>query len=105
MAKRSITDSASEGISTFARIARGNVADVRDAQDVRDTKDTKDAKATSNTNKAGEELARLNLRIPISLKEYLTIAAAKESIAQRRPVSPTTYICNLIRQDMAKHND
>jgi cobalamin biosynthesis protein CbiG len=86
-------DAAAAGTSVFDAIATGNT---QDAQDVKNVKDV---------NKKGVELARLNLKIPAELKEYLTIATAKASIKQRRNISLTQYLCELIRADMEKHKD
>lgn len=49
------------------------------------------------------QLERLNLKIPAEIKEYLTIAAAKASIAERRNISLTEYFCDLVRSDMEKN--
>ena len=105
MAKKSIKDTAAAGTSVFDQIASGNVQhaeNVTDVQDVKNVPDTKDAK---DVNKEGVELARLNLKIPAELKEYLTVAAAKASIEQRRNISLTQYLCDLVTADMERHKD
>ena len=61
-----------------------------------------DDQRTYEANKEGVDLARLNLKIPVDIKEYLTIAAAKASIEQKRNVSVTEYLCDLVRYDMEK---
>ena len=99
MAKKSMKDAAAAGTSVFDQIASGNV---HDTQNVLDVKNVKNAK---NVNKKGEPLERLNLKIPAEIKEYLTVAAAKASIAQRRNISLTEYLCELVRADMEKHKD
>ena len=101
---KGFTSAANEGASVLDRLTSGaqHAQDVKDVQDVKDTKDTKDVK---DTNKEGVELARLNLKIPAELKEYLTVAAAKASIEQRRNISLTQYLCDLITADMERHKD
>ena len=44
-------------------------------------------------------------KIPAELKEYLTVAAAKASIDQRRNISLTQYLCDLVTADMERHKD
>lgn len=99
MAKKSMKDAAAAGTSVFDQIASGNVQSVQDVTDVQDVKNVKDV------NKKGEPLERLNLKIPAEIKEYLTVAAAKASIAQRRNISLTEYLIQLVREDMAKNNE
>ena len=99
MAKKSMKDAAAAGTSVFDQIASGNVQSVQDATDVQDVKNVKDV------NKKGEPLERLNLKIPAEIKEYLTVAAAKASIAQRRNISLTEYLIQIVREDMAKNNE
>lgn len=99
MAKKSMKDAAAAGTSVFDQIASGNVQDVQNVPDVQDAKNAKDV------NKKGEPLERLNLKIPAEIKEYLTVAAAKASIAQRRNISLTEYLIQLVREDMAKNNE
>ena len=93
MAKKSMKDAAAAGTSVFDQIASGNVQSVQDVKNVKDV------------NKKGEPLERLNLKIPAEIKEYLTVAAAKASIAQRRNISLTEYLIQLVREDMAKNNE
>ena len=102
MAKKSMKDAAAAGTSVFDQIASGNVQSVQDATDVQDVKNVK---GTKDVNKKGEPLERLNLKIPAEIKEYLTVAAAKASIAQRRNISLTEYLIQLVREDMAKNNE
>lgn len=52
-----------------------------------------------------ENPARINLKLPTELKEYLSVAAAKASIAQKKTVSVTGYICDLIREDMERNKE
>lgn len=99
MAKKSMKDAAAAGTSVFDQIASGNVQSVQDVTDVQDVKNVKDV------NKKGEPLERLNLKIPAEIKEYLTVAAAKASIAQRRNISLTEYLIQIVREDMAKNNE
>ena len=99
MAKKSMKAAAAAGTSVFDQIASGNVQSVQDVTDVQNVKNVKDV------NKKGEPLERLNLKIPAEIKEYLTVAAAKASIAQRRNISLTEYLIQLVREDMAKNNE
>lgn len=101
---KGFTGAANEGASVLDRLASGaqHTQDAKDVQDVKNVKDTKDVK---DTNKEGVELARLNLKIPAELKEYLTVAAAKASIEQRRNISLTQYLCDLVTADMERHKD
>ena len=101
MAKKGFNTAANEGASVLDRLTSGaqHVQDIKDVQDVKSVKDVKD------TNKEGVELARLNLKIPAELKEYLTVAAAKASIEQRRNISLTQYLCDLVTADMERHKD
>lgn len=82
-----------------------NAQSVEDALYTQDTKDATDVKGTLDVNKEGVPLARLNLKIPAELKEYLTVAAAKASIKQRRNISLTEYLCQVVREDMERHKD
>lgn len=101
MAKKGFNTAATQGASVIDQLASGAKA-VPDAKDVKDVQSVKDVK---DTNKEGVELARLNLKIPAELKEYLTVAAAKASIDQRRNISLTQYLCDLITADMERHKD
>lgn len=49
--------------------------------------------ANGRSPKYDEELARINLKVPAKIKEYLTVAAAKASIDQKRNISLTEYLC------------
>jgi hypothetical protein len=102
MPKKSMKAAATAGTSVFAQIASGNV---HNAEDVQDAKNVSDVKNVKDVNKEGVELARLNLKIPAELKEYLTVAAAKASIEQRRNISLTQYLCDLVTADMERHKD
>lgn len=101
---KGFTGAANEGASVLDRLASG-AQHTQDAKDVQDVKNVKDAKDVKDTNKEGVELARLNLKIPAELKEYLTVAAAKASIDQRRNISLTQYLCDLVTADMERHKD
>ena len=102
---KGFTSAANEGASVFDQIASGNVQHAENTKDVPDAKDVPNAKGAKDTNKEGVELARLNLKIPAELKEYLTVAAAKASIEQRRNISLTQYLCDLVTADMERHKD
>ena len=101
---KGFTGAANEGASVLDRLTSGaqHAQDTKNVQDVKNVQDTKDVK---DTNKEGVELARLNLKIPAELKEYLTVAAAKASIEQRRNISLTQYLCDLVTADMERHKD
>lgn len=99
MAKKSMKAAATAGTSVFDQIASGNVQNAENVIDVQDVQNVK------NVNKKGEPLERLNLKIPAEIKEYLTVAAAKASIAQRRNISLTEYLIQIVREDMAKNNE
>ena len=98
-AKKSMKTAATAGTSVFDQIANG-AQYTEGAQDVNNVQYVKNVK---DTNKKGEELARLNLKIPADVKEHLIVMAAKESIRQRRNVSPTEYFITLVRADMEKN--
>lgn len=102
MAKKSMKAAATAGTSVFDQIASGNVQHAENAADVQDVQN---AKGVKDVNKKGVELARLNLKIPAELKEYLTVAAARASIEQRRNISLTQYLCDLVTADMKRHKD
>ena len=99
MAKKSMKDAAAAGTSVFDQIASGHVQSAENVTDVQDVKNVKDV------NKKGEPLERLNLKIPAEIKEYLTVAAAKASIEQRRNISLTEYLIQIVREDMAKNKE
>ena len=87
MAKKSIKDA----VSVFDTIATGN------AKGTQDTQNTQNADAT--------EYGRINLKLPTEVKEYLAVAAAKESIKRKRTVSITQYLCDLVKEDMERKGD
>ena len=99
MAKKSMKDAAAAGTSVFDQIASGHIQSAENVTDVQDVKNVK------GVNKKGEPLERLNLKIPAEIKEYLTVAAAKASIAQRRNISLTEYLIQIVREDMAKNKE
>lgn len=94
--------------------------DVQDIQDIKDTQNTPDATATKDEQDAPnaqmrrrgrkpnpdkQPIERLNLKIPATLKQYLIIAAARASLEQERQVSITEYICDLVADDKARHEE
>jgi len=112
MAKKSIKDTAAAGTSVFDQIIQGNIQDAPDVLDVQDVQDVQDVpkvrdvpKRTGRPPKTTPPLERLNLKIPAEIKEYLTVAAAKASIEQRRNISLTEYLIQIVREDMAKNNE
>lgn len=91
-----------------------------DAQGIKDTQNTPDATATKDEpdtpdaqmrrrgrkpNPDKQPIERLNLKIPATLKQYLIIAAARASLEQERQVSITEYICELVADDKARHEE
>lgn len=78
--------------NVYDALAAGNVQDVEDAKDVQDVQ--KEEKPV---------MVRLNLKIPAEIKEYLDIASAKESIRQRKNVSLTKYLIDMVKRDMQAH--
>ena len=135
MAKKSMKDAATAGTSVFEQIASGNTQQaqptegrievkevipaptISDAQDIKDAQNTPDATATKDEpdtqmrrrgrkpNPDKQPIERLNLKIPATLKQYLIIAAARASLEQERQVSITEYICDLIADDKARHEE
>lgn len=105
MPKKSMKAAATAGTSVFDQIASGNVQHAENVTDVQDVQNIQDAKSVKDVNKKGEPLERLNLKIPAEIKEYLTVAAAKASIEQRRNISLTEYLIQIVREDMAKNNE
>ena len=94
---KNLKGAAAASADIFDAITRGNVQDAEAVQYAQNGQNAKDV------NKEGIELARLNLKIPAEIKEYLTVAAAKASIEQRRNISLTQYLCELVRADMEKN--
>lgn len=78
--------------NVYDALAAGNV------QDVEDTKDTQNVQK-----KKKPAMVRLNLKVPAEIKEYLDVAAAKESILQRKNVSLTKYLVDMVKRDMQAH--
>lgn len=127
MTKKSMKEAATAGTSVFDQIANGsdvlrvnnanNVQKVQNAENAENVNNTMDAidiievlngaadKKSGRPRKYDGEMVRLNLSIPKDIKEYLTIAAAKASIEQRRQISFTEYLCDLVAADRAQHND
>ena len=89
---KNLKGAAAASADIFDTITRGNTAD---------TVDTQDTQHTPKTPKP--EYYRFNLKMPLKYKEYLTGAAAKASIEQRRNISLTQYLCELVRADMEKN--
>lgn len=96
---KNLKGAAAASADIFDTITRGNAQDAEAVQYAQNGQNAKDV------NKEGVELARLNLKIPAEIKEYLTVAAAKASIEQRRNISLTQYLCGLVTADMEKHKD
>lgn len=98
MAKKNIKDAAAASISVFDQIASGKAENVKDVQNIQDAKNGRPLKYDV-------PLTRLNLKVPAEIKEYLTVAAAKQSIAERRQISLTEYLIELVRKDAEQHNE
>lgn len=107
MAKKSMKEAATAGTSVFDCIATGaeDVSDVINAKNVQKVQYVKDVQKYGRPPKYEGEIVRLNLKVPADVKEYLTIAAAKASIAQRRSISLTEYLCDLVAADRERHKD
>lgn len=105
MPKKSMKAAATAGTSVFDQIASGNVQHAENITDVQDVQNVQDTKNAKDVNKKGEPLERLNLKIPAEIKEYLTVAAAKASIEQRRNISLTEYLIQIVREDMTKNKE
>ena len=110
MDKKSMKDAAAAGTSVFDQIASGNVQTAQDTKDAKSAKDVKDVPNTQGTQygrplKYDVQLTRLNLKVPAEIKEYLTVAAAKQSIAERRQISLTEYLIELVRKDAEQHKE
>lgn len=90
MTKKSFKETIKQdGQNVFDAIAAGNVQDAQDVKDVQ-----KEEKPV---------MVRLNLKIPAEIKEYLDVAAAKESIVQRKNISLTKYLVDMVKRDMQAH--
>ena len=102
MAKKSMKDAAAAGTSVFDQIASGNATNVQNVNNAQNVKDVQNVNG-GRPSKYTVPLERLNLKIPAEIKEYLTVAAAKASIDQRRQISLTEYLIELVRADMEKN--
>lgn len=102
MAKKSMKAAAAAGTSVFDQIASGNATNVQNVNNVQNVKDVQNVNG-GRPAKYTVPLERLNLKIPAEIKEYLTVAAAKASIDQRRQISLTEYLIELVRADMEKN--
>lgn len=78
-----------------------NVYDALAAGNVQDVEDTKNAQNVQKEEKP--VMVRLNLKIPAEVKEYLDVQSAKESILQRKNVSLTKYLVDMVKRDMQAH--
>ena len=110
MTKKDIKGAAAAGTSVFDQIANGLTQDIQDIQNTQDASDAQDIQNTQRARsgrpaKYDEEMERINLKIPARLKEYLTIAAAHASIEQRRQISFTEYLCNLVEEDRKRREE
>ena len=129
MAKKSMKDAAAAGTSVFEQIVSGNTQqaqpteerkeikevisvptapdaqDIQDIKDVQNTPDTQMRRRGRKPNPDKQPIERLNLKIPAALKQYLIIAAARASLEQERQVSITEYICDLVADDKARHEE
>ena len=56
-----------------------------------------------DVDKHGIVYERLDFKVPAEIKQYLNMAAARESIEKKRNVSLTEYFCELVRADMERH--
>lgn len=97
------TKAAQDAKDTKATKNAKAVKNTKAVQDVQDVQDVLHVKGDPNTDKNGVPMERLNLKIPTEIKEYLTVEAAKKSIEQRRNVSLTQYLIELVERDMELH--
>lgn len=126
MPKKSLKDAAQAGTSVFDTIAAGNTAYGQQLQDRQDAQDVLNVQVEQTTwpevrpttttpaittrgpgrpkKLDGPEIVRLNLKIPVEIREYLQAAAYRES-SPKHMVSLTEYLCDLIRKDMELHKD
>lgn len=120
MPKKSLKDAAQAGTSVFDTIAAGNASYTQHVQDVQDVQGEQttwpEVRPTTTTPAIttrgpgrpkkldGPEIVRLNLKIPVEIREYLQAAAYRES-SPKHMVSLTEYLCDLIRKDMELHKD
>ena len=104
MPKKNMKESIQEKANVFDRISGKNTREVPDAQNTQDVQDAPKGNPARATRQKEDKvpLSRLNLKIPAEIKEYLTIAAAKASIEQKRQISLTEYLCNLVKADQQK---
>jgi hypothetical protein len=96
MAKKSMKDAATSGLSVIDTIATGNTQSTESASSAQY------AKGGNHSKYDGIPTCRMNLQLPIELKEWVQEAAYLESNA-KHTVSMTEYICNLIAADKKKH--
>ena len=99
--KRSIKDAATSSTAIFDTIIR-QPATAEGNQAVKDVQAVPSAPEEPAADKIPME--RLNLKIPADIKAYLYAAAYRESSPTKR-LSLTDYLCQLVREDMAKHKD
>lgn len=102
MPKKNMKESIQEKANVFDRISGKNAREVPDVQNTQDVQDTPKPARAARQKEDKIPLSRLNLKIPAEIKEYLTIAAAKASIEQKRQISLTEYLCNLVKADQQK---
>ena len=102
MPKKNMKESIQEKANVFDRISGKNAREVSDVQNAQDVQDTPKPARAARQKENKVPLSRLNLKIPAEIKEYLTIAAAKASIQQKRQISLTEYLCNLVKADQQK---
>lgn len=95
-------DAAAAATPVYNRII-GAAQNVQDAENVKDVQATQGVRAGRNAKYTGP-MERLNLKIPAELKAYLQAAAYKAS-SPTRTVSPTEYLCKLLKEDMERNSE
>ena len=80
----------------------GAAQDAEGVKDVQAVQTAQGARAGRNAKYTGP-MERLNLKIPAELKAYLQAAAYKAS-SPTRTVSPTEYLCKLLKEDMERNS-
>lgn len=95
-ARKNMKDVAAASTSVFEQLAAGNTQNTPSVINIGETTEhTKPGRPA----KYDGEMVRLNLKVPADIKEYLAVAAAKKSIEERRQISVTEYLVDLVKKD------
>ena len=96
MAKKNIKAAAETGANSAFDLITGGTQDTQDTKATKSAKDTKDTEGT-------QQYYRMNLKMPVEFKDYIYAQAYYQS-NEKHTVSATEYLCNLIREDLERHN-